>query len=308
MNDARTTQSDLGALKESIGRYGIWSLALRVDDPARRSDLGHAARELEDIGYRAAWVGGGSVRHARAVIEETAHLTVGTSIQRIWDHEASEVAKEFAEVQAAHPGRFLLGLGVGHAGAVERYHQPYSAMVGYLDALDAVGQPGERRFLAALGPKMLKLARDRSIGAFPYMSTTAHIAQARESLGEGPLLAPEVKVVLESDPDRARAVARLHVGPSLSAPNYARSFLRSGFAEKDLAGGGSDRLVDAIVIWGDEVRVRERLEAFFAAGADHVAVQLLTDAPPVMEYKTAGQALDTRLREGWRRLGRILFA
>ncbi|MFG2965902.1 LLM class F420-dependent oxidoreductase [Streptomyces sp. NPDC048288] len=307
MDDARTTNPDLGALKESIGRYGIWSLALRVEDRAVRSALGEAARELEDIGYRAAWVGGGSVRHARTVIEETSRLTVGTSIQRIWDHEAIDVAREFAELQAAHPDRFLLGLGVGHAGAVEQYHRPYSAMVGYLDALDACGQPGERRFLAALGPKMLRLARDRSIGAFPYMTTTAHIAKAREILGDGPLLAPEVKVVLESDPSRARAVARLHVRPSLTAPNYANSFLRSGFTEEDLAGGGSDRLVDAIVVWGDEVRVKERLDAFFAAGAGHVAVQLLTDAPPVMDYQAAGQPLDSRLREGWRRLGRILL-
>ncbi|MEU9456720.1 LLM class F420-dependent oxidoreductase [Streptomyces sp. NPDC048277] len=308
MDDARTTNPDLGAVKESIGRYGIWSLALRVEDPARRSELGAAARELEDIGFRAAWVGGGSIRHARTVIEETSHLTVGTSIQRIWDHEATDVAKDFAQLQKDHPDRFLLGLGVGHAGAVEQYHQPYSAMVQYLDALDAGGQPGERRFLAALGPKMLKLARERSIGSFPYMSTTAHTAQARKGLGDDALLAPEVKVVVESDPSRARDVARLHVGPSLTAPNYANSFLRSGFTEEDLADGGSDRLVDSIVVWGDEARIKERLDAFFAAGADHVAVQILTDTPLDRGYKEGGQPLDSQLREGWRRLGQILFS
>ncbi|MFG2943535.1 LLM class F420-dependent oxidoreductase [Streptomyces sp. NPDC048282] len=308
MDDVKTAAPRPIRLKESIGRYGLWSIALRVKDPAKRTELNEAATELEELGYRAVWLGGSpSVQHARLVIEETTRLMVGTSILTIWEHEPQDLAQEFAAIEDAHPGRLLLGLGVAHHISTERYHRPYSAMVDYLDALDAKGQPAERRLLAALGPKMLRLAGDRSAGSIPYLVTPEHTAQARRTLGEDPLLAPEVKVVLDTDPDRARTIARLNLQGYLVLPNYTNNLLRSGFTEEDLADGGSDRLIDALVAWGDEGRVKERLDAFLAAGADHVAVQLITEDPIGLKFFVEGQPLDARLREGWRRLADALL-
>jgi probable F420-dependent oxidoreductase len=198
-------------------------------------------------------------------------------------------------VDAAHPGRFVLGLGVSHAKLADQYRRPYSALVAYLDALDAAGVPAERRVLAALGPKTLQLSADRAAGAIPYLVTPEHTAQAREILGEAPLLAPEFKVVPETDPTRARALAREALAMYLSLPNYTNSFLRLGFTEDDLADGGSDRLVDALYAWGDEDRIRDRVNAFHEAGADHVAIQVVDDGPR-----------DGLQREAWRRLADLL--
>lgn len=224
----------------SVGRYGIWSGGLRAEDPARRGELAEVAAELEELGYGAIWLGGNtSVHHAVPLVEATSHITVATGIQSIWQHEAAETAVHFAELEAAHPGRFLLGLGVSHAKLAEQYRRPYAAMVDYLDALDAAGLPADRRVLAALGPRMLRLSRDRAAGSHPYLVTPEHTAEARETLGDGPLLAPELKVVLETDPDRARTLARAHLAFYLTLPNYTNTFLRLGFTESDLADGGA---------------------------------------------------------------------
>ncbi|MFG3205526.1 LLM class F420-dependent oxidoreductase [Streptomyces sp. NPDC048192] len=284
------------ALKDRIGRYGVWSIGLRAEDPARRGELAEAAAELEQLGYGAVWLGGSSAaRHAVPLLEETQTLTVGTSIQSIWDYDAETSAASFAEVDAAHPGRFLLGLGVSHAKLADQYRRPYSALVAYLDALDTAGVPADRRVLAALGPKTLELARDRAAGAVPYLVTAEHTAQAREILGPGPLLAPELKVVLETDPSRARALARETLAMYLALPNYTNNFLRLGFTEDDLANGGSDRLVDAVFAWGDETRIRDRIHTFHEAGADHVALQIVTggdrNALPREEWRTLASLL-----------------
>ncbi|MET7478210.1 LLM class F420-dependent oxidoreductase [Streptomyces sp. NPDC005648] len=285
------------AMKQSVGRYGIWSAGLRAEDPARRTELAEAAAELEQLGYGAVWLGGSSAaRHAVPLVEATSKLTVGTSIQSIWQYEAAESAAAYAEVEAAHPGRFVLGLGVSHAKIAEQYRRPYSALVAYLDALDAAGVPADRRVLAALGPRSLELARDRSAGSVPYLVTAEQTAAAREILGESPLLAPELKVVLETDPARARAVARDTLAIYLTLPNYTNNFLRNGFTEEDLADGGSDRLVDAVFAWGTEDTVRARVTEFLDAGADHVALQLLDDG-----------ARDTLPLPGWRRLAELLI-
>jgi probable F420-dependent oxidoreductase len=185
---------------------------------------------------------------------------------------------------------------VSHAKLADQYRRPYSAMVGYLDALDAAGVPAGRRVLAALGPKMLKLSRDRAAGAIPYLVTPEHTARAREILGAGPLLAPEFKVVLEQDPDRARTTARNYLAMYLELPNYTDNFLRLGFTEDDVRDGGSDRLVDAVFAWGEESRIRDRIEEFHAAGADHVAIQVVTD----------DQDRDALPRQEWRRLAAVL--
>ncbi|MFI7140229.1 LLM class F420-dependent oxidoreductase [Streptomyces massasporeus] len=284
-------------LKETVGRYGIWSVGLRSEDPDRRGELTEAAAELEELGYGAVWLGGNSsAANAAPLIEATSKLTVGTSIQSIWQHEPDAAATAFAELESAHPGRFLLGLGVSHAKRVEQYARPYSALVEHLDGLDAAGVPADRRLLAALGPKSLRLARDRTAGSIPYLVTPEHTAQAREILGEAPLLAPELGVVPETDPDRARALAREFLEIYLPLPNYTNNFLRHGFTEDDLKDGGSDRLVDALFAWGDDTAIRTKIDAFFEAGADHVALQVVSDEPR-----------DALPRKAWRDLAALLL-
>jgi probable F420-dependent oxidoreductase len=283
-------------LKETVGRYGIWSVGLRSEDPDRRGELAEAAAELEELGYGAVWLGGNSsAANAAPLIEATSKLTVGTSIQSIWQHEPDAAATAFADLESAHPGRFLLGLGVSHAKRVEQYARPYSALVEHLDGLDAAGVPADRRLLAALGPKSLRLARDRAAGSIPYLVTPEHTAHAREILGEAPLLAPELGVVPETDPDRARALAREFLELYLPLPNYTNNFLRHGFTEDDLKDGGSDRLVDALFAWGDDPAIRTKIDAFFEAGADHVALQVLT-----------GEPRDALPRKAWRDLASTL--
>ncbi|MFG2883864.1 LLM class F420-dependent oxidoreductase [Streptomyces sp. NPDC048297] len=285
-------------LKESVGRYGIWSHGLRAEDPSLRGEIGEAAAELEELGYGAAWLGGSSAaRHAVPLLETTSALTVGTSIQSIWQYGAAESAAAFAEVDTAHPGRFVLGLGISHAKLADQYRRPYSALVAYLDALDEAGVPAHRRVLAALGPKTLDLAGTRAAGAIPYLVTPEHTAQAREILGAGALLAPEFKVVLETDPNRARTAARDTLAMYLALPNYTNTWLRLGFTEDDFKDGGSDRLIDTFFAWGDDSTIRARVDAFHAAGADHVALQLITPG-----------SREGLPREGWRRLASLLAA
>jgi probable F420-dependent oxidoreductase len=283
------------SLKESVGRYGVWSGGFRSDDPEGAPERAEAVAELERLGFGALWLGGNTAaRYAAPLIGATERIVVGTSIQSIWEHKASEAAASFAELEVSHPGRFVLGLGVSHAPIAEGYRRPYSTMVGYLDELDRAGMGSGHRVLAALGPKMLDLSRDRAAGAIPYLVTPEHTAQARERLGEGALLAPEFKVVLDSDPSRARATARAYLAMYLKLPNYTKNFLNLGFTDADVSGGGSDRLIDAVFAWGDEGTVRARIDAFHDAGADHVALQLVEDDM-------------TRLpREGWRRLASLL--
>ncbi|MBK3526523.1 MULTISPECIES: LLM class F420-dependent oxidoreductase [Streptomyces] len=284
------------ALKESVGRYGVWSFELRSEDPARRGELDEAAAELEELGYGAVWLGGNSTAdHAAPLIGATRGVVVGTSIQSVWQQDAATTAAGFDGLEKAHPGRFALGLGVSHGPLVKDYRRPYAAMVEYLDELDRAGVPAERRVLAALGPRMLELARDRAAGAIPYLTTPEHTERAREILGAGPLLAPELKVVLESDPARARETARAYLARYLELPNYTNNFLRLGFTEADVADGGSDRLIDAVFAWGDEARIRERVTAFHEAGADHVALQVVT--------ANTGEALP---RKEWRDLAALL--
>lgn len=280
-------------LKQRVGRYGAWSIELRSEDPARRGELNEAAAELEELGYGAIWLGNNSTAdHAAPLIGATRRVVVGTSVLNIWQQEAAATAAGFAEVESAYPGRYLVGLGVSHGPLVKEYSRPYAAMTRYLDELDQAGLAADSRVLAALGPKMLKLSGERAAGAIPYLVTPEHTARAREILGEGPLLAPELKVVLETDP--ARALARDALAMYLTLPNYTDNFLRHGFTEADLAEGGSDRLIDAVFAWGDEDRVRDRIDTFHQAGGDHVALQLVT-----------GTHSGRLPREEWRRVAAL---
>ncbi|MCX5137527.1 TIGR03620 family F420-dependent LLM class oxidoreductase [Streptomyces sp. NBC_00340] len=267
--------------REAFGRIGIWSGALHASrvDEAGRAAIVEAVAELEDLGYGTLWMGGSpSPEDAAALVAATRRVTVATGILSIWEHGAEEVAARVAAIDASARGRFVLGLGVSHDKLAPQYAKPYSAMVDYLDALDEAAQPvdGGHRVLAALGPKMLRLAADRSLGAHPYLVTAEHTAEAREALGPDALLAPELSVVLDPDLDRARTTARGMLETYLQLPNYTSNLLRLGFTESDFEDGGSARLLDAVFALGDAERVRARAQEYFDAGADHIAFQALT--------------------------------
>jgi probable F420-dependent oxidoreductase len=282
---------------------GVWSGALRYGDRAAARD---AAAELEDLGYTALWVpggvGGDVFGDCAALLDATERVPVATGILNLWMHEPADVAAGHAALTAAHPDRFLLGIGISHSALVDReepgrYRRPVATTRAYLDALDAADPPvpaGERA-LAALGPKMLELARDRTGGAHPYLANPDHTRFAREVLGDSPLLMPEQPVVLEADPVAAREIARAHFTIYLTLPNYVNNLKRIGFIEEDLSGGGSDRLVDGVVAWGDEHAITRRVQAHFDAGADHVCIQVVTprgfQSLPLEQWRALAPAL-----------------
>jgi probable F420-dependent oxidoreductase len=271
-----------------LGRYGVFGRAVMLTT--------ERARILESLGYGTVWEGGSpaaELSHVEAILDATSTIKVATGIVNVWRADAVEVARSYHRIEAAHPGRFLLGIGIGHPEATATYHSPYQTLTEYLDVLGAEGVPTERLILAALGPRVLRLAGKRTAGAHPYLVTPEHTRQAREILGAGKLLAPEQRVVLEADPARALAAGRPSVQPYLRLSNYTANLRRLGFTEQDVAGEGSDRLIDALVVSGNDARIRQRFEEHHAAGADHVAVQLIAEP---------GADLDA----GFRRLAEIL--
>src|SRR4051794_39072142 len=253
---------------------GVWSGELRRHPD--RAEAADAAAELEQLGYSALWFPGGDARGAfdtgGELLRATTSATVATGILSIWLEKAEPVAAERAQLHDAYDGRFLLGLGVSHARRVgtDRYRKPLAQMRSYLDSLDGAAPPvlPEERVLAALGPKMLELARERSLGAHPYLVTPEHTRIAREAVGPERLVATEQAVVLETDPECARELAREHLEIYRQLPNYTNNWRRLGFGDDDIAGGGSDRLVDALVAWGDEDAIRARVEQHREAGGD----------------------------------------
>jgi probable F420-dependent oxidoreductase len=265
----------LGYMAIELGRIGIWRHATGLTP--------ELAAEVEALGYGAIWIGsspGGDLRLAEQLLDATDHIAVATGIVNVWKDDAATVGASYHRIAARHPGRFLLGLGIGHPEATQQYRQPYTTLVSYLDELDDLGVPAEARVLAALGPKVLELAARRTAGAHPYLVTPDHTRQARQLLGAGPLLAPEQKVVLETDPDRARAIGRPRVQkPYLGLSNYLANLRRLGWTDADLADGGSDRLIDALVLHGDAEAIGRGIAAHVDAGADHVAIQVLGPDP-----------------------------
>ncbi|MFC7447136.1 LLM class F420-dependent oxidoreductase [Rhodococcus daqingensis] len=255
-----------------LGRIGVWQPAYFATP-----EFGQA---LERLGYGTVWLGGSppaDLATAESLLDATTGLTVATGITNIWVSPAAEVAASFHRLEARHPGRFLLGIGAGHpehSGQV--YAKPYQALVSYLDELDAAGVPAGRRVLAALGPRVLRLAADRTAGAHPYLTTPEHTREARELLGPEPLLAPEHKIVLDTDAAAARAIGRPVVeNPYLHLQNYIANLTRLGFTEAELSDGGSDRVIDALVAHGDAAAIAARLTEHLDAGANHVAIQAL---------------------------------
>src|SRR5271166_1156903 len=258
------------SLKPDLGRFGVW-LAFRSIKP-------ELAERIESLGYGAAWIGGSpeaDLAWVEPALEQTNSLQLATGIVNIWSAPAPAVAQSYKRIESAHPGRFLLGIGVGHREHTEEYVKPYDALVSYLDALDAAMVPTSRRVLEALGPRVLRLAAERSAGAHPYLTTPEHTAKAREQVGNSVFLAPEHKVVLTTDTDKARAVARETVDHYLGLSNYVNNWLRLGFTEDDVRKPGSDKLIDAVVAYGRPEAIAQRLNEHLDAGADHVAIQVL---------------------------------
>ncbi|ULE33811.1 LLM class F420-dependent oxidoreductase [Mycobacterium sp. IDR2000157661] len=261
------TKPDLG----TYGAFGHYSMWRRLNPDQLRS--------IEGLGYGAIWAGGSPAAEldwVERLLEPTTNLKVATGIVNIWTAEAGPVSESYHRIEAAHPGRFILGIGVGHPEAHTEYRKPYEALTDYLDQLDEYGVPKDRRVVAALGPRVLKLSAQRSAGPHPYLTTPEHTAQARGLLGPDAFIAPEHKVVLTTDADKARAVGRKALDIYLNLTNYLNSWKRLGFTDEDVSKPGSDRLVDAVVAYGTVEQVAARLKEHRDAGADHVPVQVLT--------------------------------
>jgi probable F420-dependent oxidoreductase len=274
--------------RERLGRVGVWLglLGTRSAEEERA-----AAAEIEELGYGALWFGESpaykeAFAHAAILLASTRRIVVATGIANIYVRDPLAMTSAAHALAEAYPGRFVLGMGVSHAPLVERrghhYGRPLAAMRDYLDGMNraryAPPDPAEplARVLAALKPKMLGLARDRADGAHTYLVTPRHTARARDVLGDGPVLAPELAMVLQTDPERARVVAREHLATYLTLPNYLNNLGEEGFDDRDFADGGSDRLVDALVAWGDADAIADRVRRHLEAGADHVAVHPVT--------------------------------
>jgi probable F420-dependent oxidoreductase len=264
-----------------------------------------AVAELEGLGYPTVFVPGGepdTFDRLELLLKSSSRLVVASGIINIWNLTSNEVAISAAKLRSTFENRFLLGLGVGHRPTVDadepgRYKKPVAAMIRFLDALDAAVDPvpNDGRIVAALSDQMLEVARLRAAGSHPYLVTPEHTARARELLGEGSLLAPEQAVLLEADPSTAREKAREHVSYYFHFENYTNNWRRMGFIEDDFSNGGSDRLVDALVVWGGEERILQRIQEHQSAGADHVSLQVVGTRPTELPL------------ESWRRLAPVVI-
>ena len=260
--------------KPQLGKFGVFGhySQWRQLSPQQLKDI-------EALGYGAIWAGGSppaELEWIDPILAATDNLGLATGIVNIWTAAAGPVADSFHRIEKSYPGRFLLGIGVGHPEAHTEYKKPYDALSDYLDELDQHGVPKDRIVVAALGPQVLKLSARRSAGAHPYLTTPEHTAQARELIGPDAFLAPEHKVVLTTDAEKARATGRKALEIYLNLANYLNSWKRLGFTDEDVAKPGSDRLVDAVVAYGTPDEIAARLKEHISAGADHVPVQVLT--------------------------------
>jgi len=269
----------------TLGRLGIWRRHMDpIDDLPR----------IEAAGYSAVWVGASpSVEQCHRFLEATTTMTVATGILNVWAHDPAAVAAAHAETTRAYPGRFLLGVGIGHPEATAEYASPLATMRAFFDGLDSAPTPVPRaeRAMAALGPRMLELAATRAAGAHTYFITPQHTAAARTALGPDALLAPEVAVVVEPDTETARRIARGYARTYLGLSNYTANLRRYGYTDADVSDGGSDRLIDAVIPHGTAEEVAAALRSHLDAGADHVAVQALTrDGAPAADLEAIAAA------------------
>lgn len=256
--------------RNTLGKYGYWGRHTAID--------GDMAARLEGFGYEAIWIGGSppdDMAVAEAVLEATDRVMVATGVVNIWRSDPAALAASYHRLEAAHPGRFILGIGVGHPESVDNWSpRPIEAMELFLDRLDDEGVPQDRRLLAALGPKMLELSVRRSLGAHPYMTTASHTRSAREIIGPAALLAPEQRVVVETDAETARAVARPFVSRYLNLTNYRKNLISTGFHESDLE-READHVIDALAPFGEPADLVTAINSHLETGADHVCVQVL---------------------------------
>jgi probable F420-dependent oxidoreductase len=258
----------------NLGKIGIWTSYRAFG----RERAGEAAKLMEGLGYSAWWVGSSPhVPDIRPVLEATSTLVAATGILNVWSNEPADTASHDAALRSEFPDRFMLGIGIGHPEATSDYRRPLTAMRAFLDGLDEspTPPPVDERCLAALGPKMLDLSGERSAGTHPYFTPVEHTRVARERLGPGKLVAPEVACVVDGDTDRAKKVARDYAQLYLGLRNYTQNLLNLGFSEDDIANGGSDRLIDAVIPQGSAEQIAEVVRAHFDAGADHVCLQAL---------------------------------
>jgi probable F420-dependent oxidoreductase len=293
------------ALAEQLGRVGLWTRHLDIQ-PAER--VRSTVAELDELGWGSLWswevFGREALTNAGLLLSATRRMVVGTGIANIWARDPVAMAAAQRTLAEAYPDRFVLGIGVSHAPIVDarghRYDRPLEAMRAYLDAMDAAPWQGPPlaqepvRVLAALGPRMLELAAERSAGALLYNNPPEATAAARSLVGAGPLLATEQAVVVEDDPVEARRIAREFIAFYLTLPNYVRAWERAGFGPGERADGGSDRMVDAVVAWGSPEAIAERVRAHLDAGADHVCLQVLASDPnglPLAGWRALAPAL-----------------
>jgi probable F420-dependent oxidoreductase len=277
-----------------LGTFGAWFNPVYDDDA--RTQL---VVEAEALGYTTAWLGMGrrdvsDLSVVERALDATTTITVATAIVNVWTNDAATVASSYQRIAARYADRFLLGVGVGHPESIATYKSPLETMAAYLDVLDAGGVPPDRRVLAALGDRALRLAAERAAGAHPYLVVPDFTRHAREILGSEVLLAPEHKAVVSTDPERARAIGRNFVKePYLGLRNYVNNLLRHGFTAQDVADGGSDRLIDALVLHGTPESIKTGLAAHLDAGANHVSVQVLVDPgdDPMPGYRALARAL-----------------
>ena len=256
----------------NLTKFGLWTSYAAIGS----ENAAPAARLAQDLGFGAVWLGGSpSPAQLRPLLAATDALVAATGITNIWQTDPATVAVEQAQLTREFPDRSLIGIGAGHPEATSDYARPRHATIAYLDALDAAATPvpAEQRALAALGPKMLDLSGERSLGTHPYFVSVEHTRFARERLGSGPLVAPELACVLDTDAHRARATAREYAARYLGLSNYTNNLLRFQFTEADLADGGSDRLIDAVIPHGSAEQIAAVVHAHLDAGADHVCLQ-----------------------------------
>ena len=288
----------------NLGRIGLWTADFDLQPMSKAQE---AIAQVEEMGYGAVWVPEAVIREPFAstalLLSATKKLVLGTGIASLHARTAQTMQAGWKTLTEAFPDRFLLGIGVSHAPMVQgvhkgNYDKPYSTMVEYLDAMDkgiffgAAPTTAPQRVLAALGPKMLKLAAERGAGAHPYFTPVEHTAFARETMGANALLAPELAVVLETDAAKAREIARKYMTTYTRLPNYTNNLKRFGFTEDEIT-KQEDRLVDAIVAWGSMDTVVAAVKGHLDAGADHVCIQVLTDKPgtlPIREWQELADA------------------
>ena len=274
---------------EKLGALGVWRGNDDVDVAL--------AQALERAGYGTVWLGGSpgaDLQKAEELLDGTDSIVIATGIVNIWRADAAELADSYHRITARHPGRLLLGIGSGHREATPHRARPLAAMADYLDVLDERGVPVQDRVLSALGPRMLALAAERSAGTHPYLTIPSQTAEARQVLGPDALVAPEQTVVWDTDPDSARRTARAFLRRYLGMENYTRTMQRGGFTAADVADGGSDALVDAIVVHGDAGVLAASVRAHLDAGADHVCVQVQPLADPLPALQAIAAAFHGR--------------